>query len=173
MSTPPICLPVSASTGDAALTMARHGIRHVIVTAADGSVAGVVSERDLFALQRLSVRELASAIRRAPDVPTLAHCAADIRSLSLSLIAQGVASPMLTRLIASLNDRLTVRVLELVFPASGLEGVALCWLGMGSEGREEQTIATDQDNGLIFVTNDAQARSRAGPRAPASVRGTK
>lgn len=156
MSAPPITLPASASTGDAALAMARHGIRHVIVTAADGSVAGVVSERDLFALQRLSVREIASAIRRAPDVPTLVHCAADIRSLSLSLIAQGVASPMLTRLIASLNDRLTVRILELVSPAFDTEGVALCWLGMGSEGREEQTIATDQDNGLIFVTNDAQ-----------------
>ena len=161
MSAPAIALPGSATAGDAALAMAQHGIRHVIVTAADGAVAGVVSERDLFALQRLSVRELASAIRRAPDVPTLAHCAADIRALSHALVAQGVGSATLTRLIASLNDRLTVRVIELVLPEFDVAGIALCWLGMGSEGREEQTIATDQDNGLLFVTNDAQADPNA------------
>ncbi len=156
MSAPPVFLDGAATAGDAALAMARHGIRHVIVTAPDARVAGVVSERDLFALQRLSVREIASAIRRAPDLPTLVQCAADVRSLSLSLVAQGTGSATLTRLISSLNDRLTVRVIELVRPAFDVEGVALCWLGMGSEGREEQTIATDQDNGLLFVTNDAR-----------------
>ena len=50
----------------------------------------------------------------------------------------------------------------------GAEGVALCWLGMGSEGREEQTIATDQDNGLIFAPDDGddvdQLRARFLPR---------
>jgi CBS domain-containing protein len=157
MSAPPIALPGTATAGDAALAMAQHGIRHVIVTNIDGRVAGVVSERDLFALQRLSVRELASSIRRAPDLPTLVHCAADIRALSNVLVAQGMGSASLTRLIASLNDRLTVRVIEVVLQKFDVDGIALCWLGMGSEGREEQTIATDQDNGLLFVTNDAQA----------------
>ena len=154
MSAPAIALPESATAGDAALTMARHGIRHVVVTAADGHVSGVVSERDLFALQRLSVRELASSIRRAADVPTLVHCAADIRALSHALVAHGVGSAMLTRLISGLNDGLTIRTIELALPQVDLSGLALCWLGLGSEGRHEQTIATDQDNGLLFVTND-------------------
>jgi CBS domain-containing protein len=57
-------------------------------------------------------------------------------------------------MISSLNDQIAVRILELKAPAHDLSGLALCWLGMGSEGRGEQTIATDQDNGLIFVTND-------------------
>ena len=155
MSKPAITLAGDATAGDAAMAMARHGIRHLVVTDADGRVAGVVSERDLFVLQRMSVRELTSAILRAPDIETLRRAAADIRALSHSLVAQGVASGQLTRLIASLNDHLTARVLDLVAPAHDLEGLALCWLGMGSEGRGEQTIATDQDNGLIFVANDA------------------
>jgi CBS domain-containing protein len=120
-----------------------------------------VSERDLFAVQRLSVRELTSAILRAPDVEALREAAADIRAHSHVLVAQGVASGQLTRLIASLNDRLTARVLELIAPAHDLDGLALCWLGMGSEGRGEQTIATDQDNGLVFVANDATLSSDA------------
>ena len=155
MSAPVISLASDASAGDAAMAMARHGIRHVVVTDAEGRVAGVVSERDLFALQRLSVRELTSAILRAPDIDALRVAAADIRALSHVLVAQGVASGQLTRLIASLNDRLIARVLDLLAPSHDLDGLALCWIGMGSEGRGEQTIATDQDNGLIFVANDA------------------
>ena len=157
MSVPPITLPDTLTAGDAALAMAQHGIRHVIVTASDDRVVGVVSERDLFALQRLSVRELASVIRRAPDLPTLVRAAADIRALSHALVAQGVGSTTLTRLISSLNDRLTARVIELELPRFDVAGLTLCWIGMGSEGRGEQTIATDQDNGLMFAPHDATA----------------
>ena len=60
-------------------------------------------------------------------------------------------------MISSLNDQLAVRILELAAPKFDLSGVALCWLGMGSEGRSEQTIATDQDNGLIFATDAEDA----------------
>jgi len=56
MSSPALTLHGESTAGDAALLMARHGIRHVVVTSAEGQVAGVVSERDLFGLQRLSVR---------------------------------------------------------------------------------------------------------------------
>jgi CBS domain-containing protein len=165
MSAPAITLPLTATAGDAALLMARRGIRHVVLVDAAGALAGVVSERDLFSLQRLSVRELASAIRRAADIPTLMQCATDVRGLSYALVAQGVSSGQLTRMISSLNDQLAVRILELVTPKHDLDGLTLCWLGMGSEGREEQTIATDQDNGLIFTidregitTDDARTR---------------
>jgi CBS domain-containing protein len=154
MSAPAVTLPAEATAGDAALIMARRGIRHVVVVEPDGVIAGVVSERDLFSLQRLSVRELASAIRRAADVPALVHCASDVRALSHTLVAQGVAAAQLTRMISSLNDQIAVRILDLTVPSFDVSGLALCWLGLGSEGRGEQTIATDQDNGLIFVAND-------------------
>ena len=155
MSAPAITLPVTATAGDAALLMARRGIRHVVLVDGVGVLAGVVSERDLFSLQRLSVRELASAIRRAVDIPALVQCAGDVRALSHALVAQGVAAGQLTRMISSLNDQLAVRILELVVPRHDVAGLRLCWLGMGSEGRGEQTIATDQDNGLIFAADDA------------------
>ena len=149
-SRPVVTLPREATAGDAAVEMARHGVRHIVVVDATGRVDGVVSERDLFALQRLSVRELASDIRRAADVAALAACAANIRDLAHSLVAQGLASAQLTRTISSLNDQLVQRLIAITQPAHDLAGVAFCWLGMGSEGRNEQTIATDQDNGIVF-----------------------
>ena len=150
MSAPAITLARDATAADAALVMAQRGIRHVVVTGDDGRVEGVVSERDLFELHRMSVREISSAIRKAADVPSLVQCAADIRSLSLALVAQGVASGPLTRMISSLNDRLTARALDIAVRGHALDGIAICWLGLGSEGREEQTIATDQDNAIVF-----------------------
>ncbi len=156
MSAPAMTLRARATAGDAALVMARSGIRHVIVLDDDGRLCGVVSERDLFSLQRLSVRELSSAIHRASDLPALAQCAADIRALSRALVAQGVAAGQLTRMISSLNDQLTARALEITAARFDLAGIAFCWIGMGSEGRGEQTIATDQDNALIFRAGDAQ-----------------
>jgi CBS domain-containing protein len=157
MTVPVITLPMHATAGDAAVAMARRGIRHVVLVDGAGAVAGVVSERDLFGLQRLSVRELASSIRRARDLQALVQCAADVRALSYALVAQGVASGQLTRMISSLNDQLVARLLDVTAPRHDLSGVTLCWIGMGSEGRSEQTIATDQDNGLIFVPNDPGA----------------
>jgi CBS domain-containing protein len=154
MSVPVATLSLDATAGDAALLMAQRGFRHVVVVDAEGRAAGVVSERDLFGLQRLSVRELSSAIRRATDIETLVQCAADVRTLSHSLVAQGVSAGQLTRMIASLNDQVTARVLDVTAPRFDIAGLTLAWLGMGSEGRGEQTIATDQDNGLVFVPHD-------------------
>ncbi|HVE49133.1 MAG TPA: DUF294 nucleotidyltransferase-like domain-containing protein [Casimicrobiaceae bacterium] len=152
-SYPVVTLAQDATAGDAALEMTRRGIRHIVLVDPTGRIVGVVSERDLFALQRLSLRELASAIRRSPDMDALVARGADIRALAHSLVAQGIASEKLTRMISSLNDQLLARLIEIVEPSHALGGIRYCWIGMGSEGRNEQTIATDQDNGLIFASD--------------------
>jgi CBS domain-containing protein len=134
---------------DAALLMSRHAIRHVPITR-DGVVIGIVSERDLFAMQRLSLKHVSTAIRAAPDVDTLKLVAQDIRRFARSLLSQGVQARQLTALISHLNDVLTERLLELKAAQHGVDMSRLCWLALGSEGRSEQTIATDQDNALIL-----------------------
>lgn len=149
-----LTLDANATAADASLLMAEHSIRHVPVVQARGGVTrviGVVSERDLFALQRLSLRQLAVALRRADDPAALAAVAQDIRRLSHHLVAQGVAAPQLTRLVSHLNDQLTQRLLALACARFGVDADRFCWLALGSEGRGEQTIATDQDNGILYV----------------------
>ena len=134
---------------DAALAMVRHRIRHVVVTR-DGRLAGVISERDLFGMQRTSLRRIVERVNTAAGVPQLAEAAADVRALGAALLAQGVAAEQLTQMTSALNDSITQRVIELSEPGHSLEG-AWCWLALGSEGRLEQTLATDQDNALIFT----------------------
>ena len=156
MSQPVISLSVDDTAQDAALAMSRYGIRHVPVADASGRVVGILSERDLFSLQRLSLKQVSTALRAAPDVSTLRAVAQDIRRLARNLIGQGVGARQLTELISHLNDLLTERLVVMLAGRSGVNLSRACWLAFGSEGRGEQTISTDQDNGLVFVSDDAE-----------------
>jgi CBS domain-containing protein len=136
-----------ATLADAALAMARNGIRHVVVTR-DGRFAGVVSERDLFALTRASLARTTERIRAAAAMPELVAAAADVRALAQQWLAHGVAAEQLTAMSSALNDALSRRLIELAAARHELPG-SWCWLALGSEGRMEQTFVTDQDNALI------------------------
>jgi CBS domain-containing protein len=161
MTQPVHTLGLAHSAQDAALLMSREGIRHVPVVDDDGHVVGILSERDLFALQRLSLKQISTAIRSAPDVPTLQLVAADIRRFARTLLGQGVRAKQLTELISHLNDVLTERLVTMLAAEHGIDLTRLCWLAFGSEGRSEQTISTDQDNGIVF-TSDAPQQERPG-----------
>ena len=154
MTRAPLALPAHALAYEAALTMIANRIRHVLVT--DGEqLVGVVSERDLFSLQRLGLGELTTQIRLAGDVAILQNIAVEIRKLTRLLVEQGVAAEQLTLYVSVLNDRLCQRVIELVRKHHQWEQISWCWLAFGSEGRLEQTFSTDQDNGIIFAAHDA------------------
>ncbi len=154
MSAPVVTLGADQTAQDAALAMSRHGIRHLPVADASGRVVGILSERDLFALQRLSLKQVSMAIRAAPDVAALRTAARDIRGFAHNLLGQGVGARQLTELISHLNDVLTERLVSLVAGARGIDLARGCWLAFGSEGRGEQTLATDQDNGIVFESDD-------------------
>ncbi|MDY0012175.1 MAG: DUF294 nucleotidyltransferase-like domain-containing protein [Rhodocyclaceae bacterium] len=151
MTPRPRILPVSATAYDAALEMATHGVRHLLVVDNEGRLQGVVSERDLFSLQRIGLRQIRASIDAADDLPTLRRTSRDIRQLALNLIAQGIGAEQLTQFISALNDALTRRIITLCLHRHDLHDAQFTWLAFGSEGRHEQTLSTDQDNGLIYT----------------------
>ncbi|MET0441157.1 MAG: DUF294 nucleotidyltransferase-like domain-containing protein, partial [Casimicrobiaceae bacterium] len=156
MSSPIVTLPGSATAYEAMHVMAERAVRQVVVV--DGGRAlGAINERDLFALQRVSMRQVIEGLHSATSLPDLKRAADDIRRLTGNLLAQGVGAEPLTRTIASLNDALSRRVIELVLERHALVDIDWCWLALGSEGRGEQTFATDQDNALVFAATDAAA----------------
>ena len=136
---------------EAMLLMASHGIRHLPVIES-GRLRGVVSESDLMAYQRQSLRSLSASVSKAEDVGSLASIQTDVRRLAARLLSDGLSATAVARLVSHLNDATTRRVIELVSGkhSQSLQQARWCWLALGSEGREEQTIATDQDNALIF-----------------------
>ncbi|MEW6131601.1 MAG: DUF294 nucleotidyltransferase-like domain-containing protein [Pseudomonadota bacterium] len=159
MTPDPVTLPASSPAREALLLMARRGIHHLLLTE-DGKLAGVISEKDLFAIKRMSVQGVANAIANAGDIDALKRAGRDIAALAHSLLAQGMQAETLTELIATLNDHLTRRLIDLETAALPLPQAKWCWLALGSEGRMEQTLATDQDNALIFEADD-EAKTEA------------
>ncbi|MDN3988340.1 DUF294 nucleotidyltransferase-like domain-containing protein [Zwartia vadi] len=153
-------LTVDDTAEEAAVMMSRFRIRHVPVLD-QGRIVGCISERDLFSLQRLSFDTISSSIRMAEDVAALQDCASNIRKFARSLLGQGVKARQLTFLISHLNDVLTSRLVILLAHQHGLDLDDFAWIALGSEGRSEQTIATDQDNALIYVDRaDATIKDR-------------
>ncbi len=153
MSTQLTTLPPHAQAHEAALAMAKQGIRHVLVTD-NGRLTGVISEKDLFTLQRVGLSQISTAIRHAAGLALLKQCARDIQQLARNMLAQGVAAEQLTQIITTLNDLLTTRIIELELQDSPAREIEFCWLALGSEGRFEQTLNTDQDNGIVFAPGD-------------------
>jgi CBS domain-containing protein len=154
-----VTLPPQAPAYEAALMMEQHRIRHVALVT-EGRLVGVISERDLFTLQQLGLRAIGGSIRKGGDVEELVRISRDIQALALGMIEHDVGAEQVTRFISTLNDMLTARIIDLEFDGVDLPGVEWCWMAMGSEGRFEQTLYTDQDNGIVFThPNDIDPES--------------
>jgi CBS domain-containing protein len=151
MTRDPVVVPSSAFAFEAAMAMANSGIHHLCVVD-EGRLIGVVSERDLFSLQRVGLVNLTKSVGRATDVAGLAAIAGDIHRLVAQMMVQGVKVGQITQIITLLNDQIVERLLDLVVADSPeVEGIAFAWMAFGSEGRQEQTLKTDQDNGILFA----------------------
>ena len=146
MSSNPVTVAPSAPLFEAALTMQQHHVRHLPVVQ-DGEIRGMVSERDLFRLQGVGAQRVAQAISRAQDHTRLVQMTRDIRQLGCSMLAQGVSVEQISNLVSRLNDQLSQRSIELALVTPDIE---FCWIALGSEGRCEQTLSSDQDNAIVF-----------------------
>jgi CBS domain-containing protein len=146
--------------------MARENIRHVPLVEA-GRLVGVVSESRLFALWRGGIDEVRAAIRAAGDLDAAAAAAARIRGLPRRLLDDGIGAEAITGLVTALNDLLTVRLIEITCAAAAFRAAGACWIVLGSAGRGEQTLVTDQDNAIVF-TGDGEPAARRAALVPAA-----
>ncbi len=105
-------------------------------------------------------------IARALSLDTLAALGTRVTDLARRLVDEGGSAHDVGQLISELNDRMVGRVLALAAEGLATSGedapsVAYCWLSFGSEARREQTLRTDQDNGLVFADVPEVLRERA------------
>lgn len=157
MTPEPLVLSGGHSAFDAALLMAEHHIGHICLV--DGPKAiGVISERDIFSLQRVDLVHLSRAIRHANDLETLKRLQAEIDRLVDAMLAHGARAEQLTRMITQLNDHTVCRLIELELQRTpAVANIQFSWLVFGSEARAEQTRHTDQDNGIVFQVQGQQS----------------
>jgi CBS domain-containing protein len=139
---------------EALVEMTRRNIHHLVVIEA-GRVVGVVSSHDLLMLQASAPLELTRRLEACDSVGALAEVMPALTDAVRQLFAQGLSGYQMGRIVTELNDCVIRRVLALIERAFSAAGqgpapVAYCWMVLGSEGRREQTLRTDQDNALVY-----------------------
>ena len=130
MTRDPISLPAHAFALEAAAAMTRHGVQHIVVTDA-GKIVGLVSERDLFALGQTGLAHISTSLREATRLPVLIELSRNIRDLAAKLLEQGVSAEHLTRIVSSLNDVLSQRIIDIELASAGLDAGSFCWISLG------------------------------------------
>lgn len=107
-----------------------------------------------FAINR--AQALAAQIAVAKSLQDLLPLAVEAQRIDAAFLDAGLSGALATYGISWLNDVLAARVVALTAEESRLPAASWCWISLGSEGRHEQTLVTDQDNGLIFSAADEQ-----------------
>jgi CBS domain-containing protein len=132
---------------NALVLMTERAIRHVVVTRG-GEIEGLFEQADLLGYLSNSSYVIASKVDRAITLEDLKAASDAIPKLIRSLFERGVKPRYIARIVNDLNRKTFRRVFTLIAPAE-MQG-RCCLMVMGSEGRGEQLLRTDQDNGLIF-----------------------
>jgi CBS domain-containing protein len=137
----------SDQVGDALALLQRRRV-HRLVVMDDNQVVGVLEALDLFSFLSNHSHLITVQVEAATDIEGLAQAAAQITRMVTTLHRSGTRVSLIARLVQDLNARLFERAWQLIAPADLVANS--CLFVMGSEGRGEQLLKTDQDNGLIL-----------------------
>ena len=137
----------SDQVGDAMASLLRHRVHRLVVAEGD-EVVGVLEALDLFSFLSNHSHMITVQIETATDLATLTQAASKITRMMALMFRSGTRVLLIARLVQELNARLFERAWQLIAPADLVRNS--CLFVMGSEGRGEQLLKTDQDNALIL-----------------------
>ncbi|AOZ49491.1 putative nucleotidyltransferase substrate binding domain-containing protein [Chromobacterium vaccinii] len=146
-----LCIDRDDFLFNALLLMTQRNLRRLVVTE-NGQAVGILAQVDVLSYFSNHSHLIAQRLDRAADLDELADIAGQIDRLIRILSGHGVRPPQLGRLVQALNARLFARAWRMIAPARLAE--SSCLLVMGSEGRGEQILKTDQDNALLLPNGE-------------------
>lgn len=149
MTADPLTLTPQSLGSDILHTMLERRIGHLPVVE-DGRLKGMITQTDLTRFQAISSAQLVRDAAVAESVDEMAVVTARIPQLLAQLVGAHTAHEVVTRLITDVADTVTRRLLRLAEAEFGPPPVPYLWLACGSQGRQEQTGVSDQDNCIII-----------------------
>jgi CBS domain-containing protein len=160
MTSPVITVPENISVAEAQMIMLKYNVGHLCVTR-DGSdkapVSGIISEHDVVAAQSNTPGVLLKQSRRATNVKELKYVREKLTDLIQNSIDKNIPISHISNIVAEINIAITKRSIELAVERIGVPPpVRFTWFNLGSQGRKEQLLLTDQDNALIFEDVEAE-----------------
>ncbi len=154
MNSPVLCYPKNLTIAQAQITMMKHKIGHLCITE-DGTpnskLVGLVSDHDITLMKGSNPSVLMKAIKRSNTTKDLKRIREKITVLLKGYIMQNIPLTHTSKIIFELNDATIKRVIERCIEKMKEEPpVSFAWMSLGSQGRKEQLLQTDQDNAIVF-----------------------
>ena len=133
---------------NAQLQMAKHGLKRVVVKNDHDEIVGILDQISLSSFFATNTFAVSNQIINAETLEELKEASHSFIKIIKSLNAKGVKIEFISKLINQLNKKLLDKLYKILAPKE-LIGKS-CLVVMGSEGRAEQILRTDQDNALII-----------------------
>ncbi|BFP42834.1 DUF294 nucleotidyltransferase-like domain-containing protein [Flavobacteriaceae bacterium GF1] len=167
MSSPVITYPTKLTITQAQMAMMKSNISHLVLTE-DGTVntkaIGILSKHDLMLSLGNNPAVLVKAIKRSRSVEDIKPLRNGVMNLLRGYLDQNIPMALTSKIISELNDSCIKQVVKLAMEKMPSKPpVKFAWLAMGSQGRSEQLLHTDQDNALLFedvAEDDFEATQR-------------
>lgn len=166
MTTPVVTYPKKLTITQAQIAMMKSDISHLCITT-DGTInskaVGILSKHDVMVSLGNNPSVLIKAIKRAKKSKKLKPIRASIMILLKGYIDQNIPLMLTSKIITELNDACIKQIIEIsLAKMSTKPPVKFAWLALGSQGRSEQLLQTDQDNALIYedVTEELQESTK-------------
>jgi len=151
MSAPLTKISEHALIYEALMRMEEKGVRHLAVQDRDGQIVSVIDNKALIQFQRYGPIVLAREISRSATPEEVAQHAGRTSPLVKTLLDSSARPRHVTNMLASICDSATERLVQLAIDELGTPPANFAFIAMGSQGRQEQTLVTDQDNGIIYA----------------------
>jgi PAS domain S-box-containing protein len=161
MSSPVITLPENALLYEGLLSMKKRRLSHMALMGPRKKISGVVGYREIGGIQENLAGFLIKEISVSEGVEQLKRIYRRLPVLVKVLIESGARTGIITRIISSVADAIQRRLIELAMEELGPAPCKFAFIAMGSQGRGEQTLATDQDNAIITVNMQESYRKGA------------
>lgn len=157
MTSPLVTIDSEALIFEALSLMNERGVGHLAVTDASGKVVSVVSIDELVRVQRYSSATLIQEIEKAIDVDAMTECHRRTPRLIKALIDSGAKAKNVTRILSAVSDLILRKLVGFAIDELGKPPVKFSFLLLGSEGRGEETLITDQDNAIVYEDPPSEA----------------
>jgi CBS domain-containing protein len=150
MSAPLVDITPVAPGYQAVVLMQEKNLQHVVVRDERGAIAGVVRNKELLELDRYPLASLARGIHAAGRLEDVLTLRAKLPPWVKALVDVGAKPRNVAGAVTAVTDAVTQRLLMLAFEELGPPPTPYAFLALGSQGRGEHTLASDQDNALVF-----------------------
>ncbi|MEN2994047.1 MAG: putative nucleotidyltransferase substrate binding domain-containing protein [Thermodesulfovibrio sp.] len=149
---PIITMDASEPLFNAILVMAKHGIRKLVIKES-GAIWGILDDRVVISHESKNILFLIKEIDRAKTIEELSYLYSLVSESIIEGVMSGLDPEYVGKYIAELNDRFMIKVAQIVEEELGIPPCEYAIMVIGSEGRREQSLKTDQDNALILEIN--------------------